>query len=72
VEISWTRSGEGDIGASTILERLGRVVAPDFIPVWLETPVPALGGEKPIDLLARGELQPVLQVISGLESPGFS
>jgi hypothetical protein len=63
VEISWTRSGEGDIGASTILERLGRVVAPDFIPVWLE---------KPIDLLARGELQPVLQVISGLESPGFS
>ena len=28
--------------------------------------------ERTIDLLARGEWQPVVRVISGLESPGFS
>jgi Protein of unknown function (DUF2384) len=50
-EAGWTTSGQEDIGSSTVLQRLARVVEPDYIPVWLETPVPALGGEKPIDLL---------------------
>jgi hypothetical protein len=58
--------------ARLILERLARVIDPEHIPVWLHEPVPALGDEKPIDLLARGEWQPVVRVISGLESQGFS
>ena len=29
------------------------MIEPDYIPVWLEEPVPALGDEKPIDLLAE-------------------
>lgn len=57
---------------SEIVDRLARVMEPRYIPVWLQKPLPALDDEKPIDLLARGEWQPVLRVISGLESPGFS
>jgi hypothetical protein len=72
VEAGRTASGQGDVGSSTILERLARVIDPDYVPVWLDTPIPALGGEKPSDLLARGDVQPVLQVISELESPAFS
>ena len=72
-----TRSPRGEraerlVELSAIVERLARVIDPDYIPVWLHKPVPALGDEKPIDLLARGEWQPVMRVISGLESPGFS
>jgi transcriptional regulator with XRE-family HTH domain len=72
-----TRSPRGEraerlVELSAIVERLARVIEPDYIPVWLHKPVPALGDEKPIDLLARGEWQPVVRVISGLESPGFS
>ena len=57
---------------SAIVERLARVIEPDYIPVWLHKPVPALDDEKPIDRLARGEWQSVARLISGLESPGFS
>src|SRR5207247_7360192 len=52
---------------SAIVARLAPVIEPDYIPVWLHKPVPALGDEKPIDLLARGEWRPVVRVISGLE-----
>jgi hypothetical protein len=45
---------------------------PEHLPVSLHKPVPALDLEKPIDLLARGEWQTLLEVLSGLESPGFS
>ena len=57
---------------SAIVERLARVMEPGYIPVWLHKPLPALGDEKPIDLLARGEWQRVARLISGLESPSFS
>lgn len=57
---------------SAIVERLARVMEPDYIPVWLHKPVPALGDEKPIDVLGRGEWQRVARLISELESPGFS
>ncbi len=45
---------------------------PDYTPVWLHKPVPALDDEKPIELLARGEWKPVARLASSLESPGFS
>src|SRR3972149_10779150 len=37
-----------------IVDRLRRVVEPDYIPIWLMKPVEALGDEKPIELIARG------------------
>jgi hypothetical protein len=55
---------------SAILDRLPRVMRPEFIPVWLASPVDALDGRRPLDLLARGEHDAVARVVSSLESPG--
>jgi uncharacterized protein (DUF2384 family) len=57
---------------SAIVDRLAGVMEPDYIPVWLHKPLPALNDEKPIDVLAEGEWQQVARLISGLESPTFS
>lgn len=57
---------------SAIVERLARVMEPSYIPVWLHKPLVALGDEKPIDLLARGEWRSIARLISELESPTFS
>lgn len=57
---------------SAIVERLARVMEPSYIPVWLHKPLIALGDEKPIDLLARGEWRSIARLISELESPTFS
>lgn len=57
---------------SAIVERLARVVAPDYIPVWLHKPLSALDDEKPIDLLARRDWRRVARLASRLESPTFS
>ena len=39
---------------------------PAQIPAWLRKPVPALGGDKPIELIASGEYRRVLEALSGL------
>jgi uncharacterized protein (DUF2384 family) len=57
---------------SAIVERLARVIEPDYIPVWLYKPVLALDDEKPIDVLARGEYRRLSRLVSELESPVFS
>jgi len=57
---------------SAIVERLARVMEPDYIPVWLHKPVGALDDEKPIDVLAQGEYRRLSRLISELESPVFS
>lgn len=55
---------------SAIVDRLPRVMDADYIPVWLTRPVEALGDDKPIDVIARGEYRRVARVISELEDPG--
>jgi transcriptional regulator with XRE-family HTH domain len=75
--IRGTRSPRGERAErvaelSAIVERLARVMEPDYIPVWLHKPVPALDDDKPIELLARGEWKPVARLVSSLESPSFS
>jgi transcriptional regulator with XRE-family HTH domain len=57
---------------SAIVERLARVVEPDYIPVWLHKPVAALGDEKPLDVLAEGGYRRLSRLISELESPTLS
>jgi len=59
-----------ELGAIT--DRLARVIDADYIPVWLLKPIEALDDNRPIDLLARGQVRRVARVISGLESPGAS
>jgi hypothetical protein len=51
-------------------ERLGRVMRPDYIPVWLTKPLEALDDETPIDVIARGEYVRVTRLVSVLEEPG--
>jgi uncharacterized protein (DUF2384 family) len=55
-----------------IVDRLGRVMQPDYIPVWLSKPIEALDDRKPLELIARGDARRVARVVSGLESPGAS
>jgi hypothetical protein len=49
---------------SALVERLMRVIDPAYIPVWLRKPTPALGDEKPIDLVAAGRYRDVARVIA--------
>ena len=54
----------------SIVERLVRVIEPDYIPVWLNKPIAALDDEKPIDLLRRGQSVRVARLVSSLEDSG--
>jgi hypothetical protein len=55
---------------SAVVERLARVIEPDYIPVWLTKPAEALDHEKPIELIARGDYTRVARLVSSLEEPG--
>jgi hypothetical protein len=57
---------------SSLVERLARVIRPDYIPVWLSKPIPALDDDKPIDRIAMGDYRAVAHLIAGLEDPGAS
>jgi uncharacterized protein (DUF2384 family) len=53
-----------------IVDRLARVIEPDYIPVWLSRPIEALDDQKPLELIGRGRARQVARVVSELESPG--
>jgi hypothetical protein len=55
---------------SAIVERLVRVMPPDYIPVWLTKPLEALDDEKPIEVIARGDYVRVARLVSSLEERG--
>jgi len=64
------RRAERLIELSEMVDRLARVMDPEYIPIWLQRPVLALEDEKPLDLLARGEYRAVADLIAELEWPG--
>ena len=43
---------------------------PEYIAVWLEKPIEALGDQKPIQLIRQGKAGRVARLVSELESPG--
>jgi len=53
-----------------IVDRLTRIIHPEYIPVWMSKPIEALDDRKPLHLIARGRARQVARVISELESPG--
>lgn len=53
-----------------VVDRLARVMDPDYIAVWLEKPIEALGDRKPIQLIRQGKATRVARLVSELESPG--
>jgi DNA-binding transcriptional regulator YiaG len=48
--------------------RLAEVVRPEEIPQWLETPTDAFGGLKPLEIIERGEIDRLWNMIYYLES----
>lgn len=48
--------------------RLAQVVKPDSIPDWLDTPNEAFGGLKPVEVIERGEIDRLWNMIFYLES----
>ena len=70
--LAGTRGPSGEraerlIELSALVERLVPVMDPSYIAVWLRKPVPALGDDKPLDVIARGEYRRVARLISALE-----
>lgn len=57
---------------SAVVERLVRVIRPDYAQVWMRKPNPMLVDEKPLDLIATGGYRDVLRVISALEDSAVS
>lgn len=55
---------------AAIVERLRRLLQPEYVPVWLTKPIAALDDEKPIDVVSRGDAVQVARLISGLEDSG--
>ena len=55
---------------SAIVDRLAKMMRPEYIPVWMTKPIEALDEEKPIDLIRRGEYRRLAALISELEDPG--
>lgn len=57
---------------SFIVERLSRVIRQNYIRVWLLKPNTAMGDDKPVDLIARGDYRLVSRVVSSLEGTPVS
>jgi uncharacterized protein (DUF2384 family) len=55
---------------SAIVDRLARVMQPDYIAIWLMRPIEALDDDKPVDVVARGGYRRVARLLSELEDPG--
>lgn len=55
---------------SEIVDRLKRIIDPEYIPVWLVKPIAALDDFTPSQLIARGDARRVAQLVSSLEYPG--
>ena len=43
---------------------------PAYVDTWLRSPISALDGDTPQALIARGEVDRVMRLVSELEDPG--
>ena len=73
--LACTRSPTGEraerlLELTAMVERLANVMRPDYIPIWLRKPIPALDDDKPLDVIAAGQYRRVAELIAGLEDPG--
>jgi uncharacterized protein (DUF2384 family) len=51
-----------------LVDRLERVMAPSYVPLWLLKPVPALDDRRPLELLSKGRYRDVSKVVAELEN----
>jgi transcriptional regulator with XRE-family HTH domain len=66
------RRAERLVEFSAIIERLAAVLEVEYVPVWLNRPLAALGHRKPIDVLAAGGYEELSRLVAGLEAPTFT
>lgn len=57
-----------DRKVSRLRARLAEVIVEEAIPGWLDTPNPAFDGLKPIEVIERGEIDRLWNMIFYLES----
>jgi DNA-binding transcriptional regulator YiaG len=60
--------GQRMIEIRRLREALARVIRPDFIGPWLQSPNEAFSGLKPIEVIERGEVDRIWRMIYELES----
>jgi len=54
---------------SALVERLARVMEPSYVAIWLHKPLSALGDDKALDVLARGDYRRLSTLVAELEYP---
>ena len=77
---AWARATRRPSGAKrerllelvALVDRLERVMAASYVPLWLLKPVPALGDRPPLELLSKGRYRDVSRVVAELENDSFS
>jgi uncharacterized protein (DUF2384 family) len=77
---AWARATRRPSGAKrerlmelvSLIDRLERVMAPRYVPLWLLKPVPALDDRRPLELLSKGRYRDVSKVVAELENESFS
>ena len=55
-----------------IVDRLSRVMDEDYIAIWLQKPLPAIGDETPLNALGEGRYRDVSRIVAELENDSFS
>lgn len=50
-----------------IIRQLANVYRPEGIEIWLHARNPELAGERPVHMLIRGDFQPVVDAVHGLQ-----
>ncbi len=77
---AWARATRSPVGERrarlmelvALVDRLQRVMAASYVPLWLLRPLPALGDRQPLDLLSKGRYRDVSRVVAELENDSFS
>ena len=55
-----------------IVDRLSRTMDAEYIPLWLNKPLLALGDERPLIALGQGRYKEVSRLVAELENDSFS
>lgn len=68
-----TNSGESGAEGLDDLHKLLAAIFEDSSAAvrWLDTPVPALGGRRPREVIDRGDIESVIGLLAGLRSGAF-
>lgn len=56
----------------SIIDRLSSTMDAQYIPLWLNKPLRALGDERPVEALGKGRYKEVSGLVAELENDSFS